>query len=635
MINVLTNDTDVDAGPKSIAPALVTQPSNGTVVVALDNLSLTYQPDADYCNDGSPTDDFTYGLNPGGDLATVHVTVICVNDEPDFTAVNPSVAEDSGPHTGVAVTSGFDPGPSNESGQTVIACNLSNFNDPNSPTVITSDPVASVNGSNDGCVISFDTTLNNYGGSITFDLQIQDSGGTSNGGDDLSQVRQVTITVTAVNDPPYIESITADQEVQYSDDIDTITVLVRDVDSVYTDLGLTRSGQPSAIGDLVETTPCQAWDSEYTGTGGECTWTLDGQVLVPGDQDIEIVFTPSDGDGPSANTDTHTLSVVPEDATVKLDEDNDVAVLADEDGNIEPIVLYFIAWETNDVDVPFPMLASPDLPEANANANADDDDFVTDDGTFEVQGHMRLIPVGPGGGDDVDCVKYDSGGTRPYGEYLIFECTFPAEALDVNVYELEASVDGDAGNRYFAGADEDALVVYDPSLGFTTAGGWFYWPDTAIDEGPCAGYPGDKTNFGYVMKYNKKGNKVQGSALVMRHTVEAVGPYCLKAGNYKVKSNALYGLALGEVPEEYGWASFAGKATYKEPNLDTEGNHLFFIYAEDHGEQGCNQDPSDRFWVEVWDKDDMVVLTLGGDAQNDAVDIECGNIYAPHTPATP
>jgi len=282
------------------------------------------------------------------------------------------------------------------------------------------------------------------------------------------------------------------------------------------------------------------------------------------------------------------------------------------------------------------MLAAPDLPVANANANQAVDDFVTD-APFAVKGFMSLSPVGPGGGANEECVKFASGGTRPYGEYLTFECTFAAEALGVNVYEVAASVDGAAGNRYFAGVDEDALVVYDPSLGFTTAGGWFYWPDTAIDEGPCAGYPGDKTNFGYVMKYNRKGTKVQGSALVMRHTVEAVGPYCLEAGNYKVKSNALYGLALGEgtVPDNHGWASFAGKATYKEPNVDTEGNHLFFIYAEDHGEQGCNQDPSDRFWVEVWDKDDMVVLTLGGDAQDDAVDIKCGNIYAPHTPATP
>ena len=92
-INVLANDTDVDGGDKTIAS--VTQPAHGTVAVAPDNLSLTYTPNPNYCNDGSPTDDFTYTLN-GGSTATVAVTVTCVDDNP--TAVNDTktVAEDSG-----------------------------------------------------------------------------------------------------------------------------------------------------------------------------------------------------------------------------------------------------------------------------------------------------------------------------------------------------------------------------------------------------------------------------------------------------------------------------------------------------------------------------------------------------------
>jgi hypothetical protein len=89
------------------------------------------------------------------------------------------------------------------------------------------------------------------------------------------------------------------------------------------------------------------------------------------------------------------------------------------------------------------------------------------------------------------------------------------------------------------------------------------------------------------------------------------------------------------VPDNRGWAAFAGKATYREPDTDNEGNYLFFIYTEELGEQGCDQDPSDRLWVEVWDKDDLVVMTLGADAQLDALDIQCGNIYVPHTPDNP
>ena len=95
-IDVLANDNDGgDGGPFRIDS--VTQPAHGTVTVAADSKSLSYQPNAGYCNDGSPTDDFTYTLN-GGSTATVAVTVTCVVDNPPV-AVNDTktVAEDSAP----------------------------------------------------------------------------------------------------------------------------------------------------------------------------------------------------------------------------------------------------------------------------------------------------------------------------------------------------------------------------------------------------------------------------------------------------------------------------------------------------------------------------------------------------------
>ena len=80
-VPVLTNDTDVDAGPKSIAS--VTQPANGTVVITGGGTGLTYQPNANYCNNppGTTPSTFTYTLN-GGSSATVSMTVTCVNDAP-------------------------------------------------------------------------------------------------------------------------------------------------------------------------------------------------------------------------------------------------------------------------------------------------------------------------------------------------------------------------------------------------------------------------------------------------------------------------------------------------------------------------------------------------------------------------
>ena len=85
-INVLANDTDIDGGPKTITS--VTQPAHGTVAITGGGTGLTYTPDANYCNDGSPTDNFTYTLN-GGSTATVAVTVTCVDDDPPSRSTTP------------------------------------------------------------------------------------------------------------------------------------------------------------------------------------------------------------------------------------------------------------------------------------------------------------------------------------------------------------------------------------------------------------------------------------------------------------------------------------------------------------------------------------------------------------------
>ncbi|MBL0218683.1 MAG: hypothetical protein IPQ07_33005 [Myxococcales bacterium] len=85
-VDVLANDTDIDGGPKMIGSA--SDPTNGTVMVAADGLSLTYQPDAGYCNSyaGGTPDTFTYTLSPLNTMmpatstTTVSMTVTCSAD---------------------------------------------------------------------------------------------------------------------------------------------------------------------------------------------------------------------------------------------------------------------------------------------------------------------------------------------------------------------------------------------------------------------------------------------------------------------------------------------------------------------------------------------------------------------------
>ncbi len=69
-IDVLANDTDTDAGRKTIASK--TDGTHGTVVITNSGADLTYAPDAGYCG----SDSFTYTLN-GGSVGTVSITVTC------------------------------------------------------------------------------------------------------------------------------------------------------------------------------------------------------------------------------------------------------------------------------------------------------------------------------------------------------------------------------------------------------------------------------------------------------------------------------------------------------------------------------------------------------------------------------
>jgi VCBS repeat-containing protein len=87
-ISVLSNDSDIDGGPKTIN-SVNTTGTHGAVEITGGGSGLTYEPDPNYCNGGSPKDTFTYTLN-GGSTATVSMTVTCVDDPP--VAVNDSAA---------------------------------------------------------------------------------------------------------------------------------------------------------------------------------------------------------------------------------------------------------------------------------------------------------------------------------------------------------------------------------------------------------------------------------------------------------------------------------------------------------------------------------------------------------------
>jgi probable HAF family extracellular repeat protein len=205
---------------------------------------------------------------------------------------------------------------------------------------------------------------------------------------------------------------------------------------------------------------------------------------------------------------------------------------------------------------------------------------------------IRLEPVGPGG------VIESASCTAKSDDDLLVTCSF--DEVPVGTYTVVGYVGG-----LYSGSDESVLTVCDPSLGFTTGGGWFSWPDS-----------GERTNFGYTMKYNKKGTNVQGSFLLIRHLTDG--------SRYRVKSNAIDGLALSRPDDDPAWATFSGKATYLAPGMDdAEGNHTFIVYVEDE---------PDRFWIQVGDKNGDIIdeISMSAPASDAAVELGGGTIVVPH-----
>jgi hypothetical protein len=318
-----------------------------------------------------------------------------------------------------------------------------------------------------------------------------------------------------------------------------------------------------------------------------CTWTLAGTMDQPVD-DYDITVTVTDDDGGSGSA-TTAITVIHENADIWFGGDNPVALEVDTPGGDSPS--FSLAVRVREL--------YPDTAACTPDPGDIDNAEVS----------LTLAPVGPGGSyTTVPCTHVRVAGSG-YDAVLQLECEF--DDVEVNTYHVQATVVGD---YYTSGTDEDVLVVFDPSLGFTTGGGWFYWPGTA-----------EKTNFGYTMKYNKKRTKVQGSLLLIRHVAPAV--------KYRVKSNALHGLSLGESDDPaFGWASFSGKCTYKDKDwLEAEGNHEFLVYVEDHGEPGKD---ADQFWIEVRGKDGSVIteMSLDREAIEHTVTLGGGNIVVPHMP---
>jgi Bacterial Ig domain/Putative Ig domain len=197
--------TGTDPDGNALTFTIVTPPSNGMVgplgvPMCSGNPStctatVTYTPNANT----SGSDSFTFKVNDGtvdSSPATVSITINFVNDAPSFTkGADQSANKGAGAQTVMGWATAISPGPgSNEAGQTVHF----NITGNTTPGIFSVAPAVDASGT-----LTYTPSASTTGVS-TITLNIQDNGGTANGGVDTSAPQTFTITV---NDPPKITSL--------------------------------------------------------------------------------------------------------------------------------------------------------------------------------------------------------------------------------------------------------------------------------------------------------------------------------------------------------------------------------------------------------------------------------------------
>jgi hypothetical protein len=168
------------------------------------------------------------------------------------------------------------------------------------------------------------------------------------------------------------------------------------------------------------------------------------------------------------------------------------------------------------------------------------------------------------------------------------------------VYTVTMTVTDDEG-EFDTGVFE-YVVIYDPSGGFVTGGGWIDSPEGAyaVNES-LAG----KASFGFVSKYKKGANEPTGNT-----------EFQFKVADLNFKSTS------------YDWLVIAGsKAKFKgEGTINGDGSYGFMLSAVDGDE--------DTFRIKIWDNGDDVVYDnqMGDGDDADAATTLGGGSIVVHKP---
>jgi hypothetical protein len=224
--------------------------------------------------------------------------------------------------------------------------------------------------------------------------------------------------------------------------------------------------------------------------------------------------------------------------------------------------------------------------------------FALSSGVASVSLSAALADPDPG---DVHSCDVDWEGGATAGVVDEFDgsgtCTGTFDYTAPGVYTIQVTVTDLLGE---SATDSVMIVVYDPSGGFVTGGGWV---TAAPGSFPANAALTGKATFGFVAKYKKGAAVPDGNTEFQFH---AAGM------NFHATS--------------YDWLVVAGtKAMYKGiGRINNSGSYQFMLTASD----GKNSSDPDRFRMRIWDAGGLIFDNQMGAGDNDdpATALGGGNI---------
>ncbi|MBS3923317.1 MAG: tandem-95 repeat protein, partial [Nitrosarchaeum sp.] len=438
-----------------------------------------------------------------------------------------------------------------------------------------------------GGTITF-TPSANFNGAATFDYTVSDGS--------LTDVGRVTVPVTAVNDAP----VATDDTVAATNE-DTATVITTasllsndsDVDGdtlTITSVTAVSGGTPVLSGGTITFTPSANFNGaatfDYTVSDGSLTDV--GRVTVP----VTAV-----NDAPVATDDT--VAATNEDTATVITTASLLSNDSDVDGDTLTIT------SVTAVSGGTPVLSGGTItftPSANFNGAATFD-YTVSDGSLTDVGRVTVpvtavndapeiislsssadpISLGTTSAASATFTDVDVGDIHTaiwdWGNGITTTASATAGSTTASytytaagVYTIILTINDNNGGS--ASQSFQFVVVYDPSGGFVTGGGWINSPVGAYAENTSLS---GKATFGFVSKYLKGANVPSGDT-----------QFQFKTANFDFKS------------KDYQWLVIAGaKAQYKGTGIvNGAGNYGFMLTSVDGDISGGGG--IDKFRLKVW-----------------------------------